>query len=60
MSQSLRQIFAMPLVVALASAAGLVSALVGDGPWDTLSWLALGLAVVLAGWHGLPWRRPHA
>ncbi|MCA0175397.1 MAG: hypothetical protein LCH73_03775 [Proteobacteria bacterium] len=50
----------MPLVVALISAAGLISALVGDGPWDTLSWLALGLAVVLCAWHGLPWRRPPA
>lgn len=57
MIRNLRQIYAMPAVVAAASAVGLVSALVGDGVWDALSWLGLGLAVVLAAWHGLPRRR---
>lgn len=57
MTRSLRQIFAVPALVALASVVGLVSALVGDGSWDALSWLALGLPVALAAWHGLPWRR---
>jgi len=54
--RSLGRIFALPAAVGAASVVGLVSALVGDGPWDLLSWLALGLAVVLAAWHGLPWR----
>lgn len=57
MNRSLRQIFAVPAWAALASLIGLVSALVGDGPWDGLSWAGLGLPVALAAWYGLPWRR---
>lgn len=53
MSRSLSQIFRAPAVIALASAVGLVSALVADGLWDMLSWFALGAAVVLAVWHGV-------
>jgi uncharacterized membrane protein len=45
--RSLSQIFAMPLLIALISAAGLISALIGDDSWDMFSWLALGLPVVL-------------
>jgi len=45
--QSLRQIFAVPLLLALLSAVGLVSALVGDGVWDALSWLTLAVPVAI-------------
>ena len=45
--RSLRQIFAIPFLIAVVSAAGLVSGLVGDGWWDVISWGALGLPVVL-------------
>lgn len=38
---SLRQIFAMPMVLAILSAVGLLAALLGDGIWDGISWLAL-------------------
>lgn len=55
--RSLREIFAVPLVVAAASVVGLLAALVGDGGWDLLSWLGLGLAVLLAARHALPWTR---
>jgi hypothetical protein len=55
--RNLRQIFAIPAAVGVVSAAGLVSALVGDGWWDVLSWLTLGLAVALAAWYGLRRRR---
>jgi hypothetical protein len=41
------QIFAAPVVVGALSAVGLVAALVGDGWWDGLSWLALALPVLL-------------
>ncbi len=45
----------MPALLAAASLVGLMSALVGDGPWDALSWACLGLVVVLAARHGLRW-----
>jgi low temperature requirement protein LtrA len=44
--QSLRQIFALPALVGLASLAGLIGALVGDGVWDLL-W-SMGLAIPAA------------
>lgn len=56
-TQSLRQVFAIPIAVAAASVLGLVSALMGDGGWDALSWLALGSAVALAARYGLPRRQ---
>lgn len=56
MASTFRQVFAVPALLALASAAGLVSALLGDGLWDGLSWLALGVVVGAALWHSLPWR----
>ncbi len=40
--RSLRN-FRIPIALALLSAAGLNSALLGDGPWDALSWLALSI-----------------
>ena len=45
--RTLRQIFAAPIVVGLLSVVGLVAALIGDGWWDALSWLALTLPVLL-------------
>jgi hypothetical protein len=47
-----RQIFAAPIVLGLLSGVGLVTALVGDGPWDAVSWLGLGLPVVVCVWYG--------
>ncbi|PBN43971.1 hypothetical protein SxD43FB_07870 [Sphingobium sp. D43FB] len=49
--RSLRHIFGAPLIIALLSLVGLVSALAGDGAADWLSWAALlvpPLAVVWA------------
>ena len=45
--RTLTQIFAGPLVIAIVSTVGLISALVGDGWWDAASWAALGLPVLL-------------
>lgn len=45
--QTLRQIFAAPLVIGVLSTVGLISALVGDGIWDGLSWLSLAVPCVL-------------
>lgn len=54
--QSARAIFRAPLWLGLATGVGLVSALVGDGAWDTLSWLALAapVAAVAWAWKGRP------
>jgi uncharacterized membrane protein YjjP (DUF1212 family) len=40
------RIFRWPLTVGIASVAGLVSALVGDGWYDVVSWLLLGGGVL--------------
>ncbi|WP_167406746.1 hypothetical protein [Bradyrhizobium forestalis] len=46
--------FRVPLLVGLVCTAGLGLALVGDGIWDGLSWLALSLPVTLVAFY---WRR---
>ncbi|AEB82527.1 hypothetical protein [Alicycliphilus denitrificans] len=43
-AQSAAEIFRVRILLGLVTAVGLVSALVGDGVWDPLSWLALALA----------------
>ncbi|NQD76947.1 hypothetical protein [Pseudomonas sp. CM27] len=47
-SQSTWQSFAWPALLALLAALGLFAALLGDGWWDTLSWLGLGIPVWLS------------
>jgi hypothetical protein len=49
-AQSLAQIFAIPLVLALLSIIGLVSALTGDGLRDILSWIGLAAPVLVTLW----------
>jgi hypothetical protein len=44
-------VFGAPLLLAVASTFGLVSALLGDGIWDVLSWFALGGPVMLIVWY---------
>ena len=39
--------FRMPFLLAIASLVGLVSALIGDGLFDLVSWLTLGGLMVL-------------
>ena len=46
----LAAIFAIPLLVALVSIAGLVVALTGDGLRDAASWFALAIPVFVVGW----------
>ncbi|MFK4232495.1 hypothetical protein [Pseudomonas guariconensis] len=46
-SQSTRRIFAWPAFIAVLGAAGLFAALLGDGGWDVLSWVGLGVPAVL-------------
>jgi hypothetical protein len=52
---AMRRVFGIPLLLGLLSAVGLLSALLGDGPWDALSWLTLGLPVAVILWF---WGRP--
>jgi len=49
--------FVLPLLIGLLSAAGLFSALLGDGAWDAVAWLGLGIPAVLGLWPLLPRRR---
>jgi hypothetical protein len=51
---SLWGVFRWPLLIALVTAGGLIAALIGDGPYDALSWLLLGGLVVLM---AFLWRR---
>jgi hypothetical protein len=48
--QTNTQIFAIPLVLAILSIVGLISALVGDGIWDGLSWITLAIPILLCGY----------
>ena len=42
------QIFTAPLAIGTISALGLTTALLGDGLWDWMSWIALSLPVAVA------------
>lgn len=46
----IRSTFALPIVLALLSLAGLVIALSGDGWPDTLSWGALSAPILVVIW----------
>lgn len=46
-AQSGWRIFRWPLVMAAANAVGLVAALIGDGWYDLVSWVTLGLTLVV-------------
>lgn len=46
-----REMWSMPLIMAMVSALGLTSALLGDDVWDYLSWLALAAPLAVIGWH---------
>ncbi|MBH3423180.1 hypothetical protein [Pseudomonas gessardii] len=41
------KVFGVPLGIGLLSAAGLFAALLGDGGWDSLSWIGLGVPAVI-------------
>jgi len=47
-SQATARIFAWPALIGLLGALGLFAALLGDGWWDGLSWLGLGIPAWLA------------
>ena len=45
--QTLGHIFAWPAIIAVLSTIGLLSALLGDGIWDGVSWIVLAIPVAL-------------
>lgn len=50
MSRSPMHIWGVPVVLALSTAVGLVAALLGDGVWDWLSALTLGIPALIGAW----------
>lgn len=53
LSRASRNTFGIPILLAAITAAGLLSALLGDDMWDALSWAALGLPVAVCLWFWL-------
>ncbi|SNS83970.1 MULTISPECIES: hypothetical protein [Pseudomonas] len=56
MRRGLWMIFRWPLLLAVLSLFGLVSALIGDEGYDLFSWLSLGVPLVVTAW--VCWRLP--
>ncbi|SDV10883.1 hypothetical protein [Pseudomonas mucidolens] len=44
------KVFGIPLVIGALSTTGLFAALLGDGLWDSLSWVGLGVPAVIGIW----------
>jgi len=42
-----------PILLAVLTAIGLISALLGDGVWDYVSAVALGVPTIACAWYGL-------
>lgn len=47
---ALLPVFGIPLLLALCSMVGLVSALTGNGWRDAIAWIGLAIPVLAAGW----------
>jgi hypothetical protein len=52
-----RALWGWPIVIAVLSGAGLVGGLVGDGAWDWMTWVGLGVPCIASAWFGLRGRR---
>jgi Fe2+ transport system protein B len=53
MKRPFLRMWGAPIALALLTIIGLISALVGDGVWDHVSAVALGVPVLLCLWFGL-------
>ncbi len=53
MSAAFYRLWGMPIVLGILTTIGLISALLGDGVWDAVSAVTLGIPVLLGVWHGL-------
>lgn len=58
MSGRFMALWGMPILLGILTLIGLVSALLGDGIWDTVSAFALGVPVLAGLWYGLRRKRP--
>jgi hypothetical protein len=54
-----RRLWLPPLLLAVGTGGGLLSALLGDGVWNVFSWIALGLPAVTGFWILLRWDGPN-
>jgi hypothetical protein len=57
MKRSFLQIWGWPMAIAASTLAGLIAGLVGDGGWDVLAAVALGVPALAAVWLGTRRRR---
>lgn len=48
------RVWPAPIVLGVVAAFGLIAALLSEGLGDYLSWLALGIPVVVVGWYAVP------
>ena len=53
MKQSARGVWGAPIAFGVLTTVGLISALLGDGVWDALSAVTLGIPVAACAWYGL-------
>ena len=51
------KVWGLPLILVLLSLVGLLSALLGNGVWDVLSWATLAVPLAVVGWLGIRRRR---
>lgn len=51
-------IWTAPIYLGVLTIIGLLSALLGDGVWDALSALTLGVVVLVGAWYSLRRRKP--
>jgi hypothetical protein len=49
--RSLREVLAMPILLGVLSAIGLVVALLGDDIWDAVGWIGLGIPLLVAAYY---------
>lgn len=57
MGANFKRVWSIPIAIGIVTAVGLIAALLGDGLWDTLSAVALGIPVAIGAWYGLTKRQ---
>jgi hypothetical protein len=57
MSGRFMALWGMPILLGILTIIGLISALLGDGIWDTVSAVALGAPLLAGAWYGLRRKR---